>query len=134
MTRYLLRENVCLASIERLQGDFGYQALPVQGAQKAEQWMPWQDLFQARRSQEQELCVWLMPQQIMEPLQGFLVAPLQVVQQQQQWLRRAEQRVCQSSKELLTLPAFGQGSRPREIRPSGQQLGYQARDFREPGS
>ena len=68
----------------------------------------------------------------MQPFERLLIAPLQVVDQQEQRLRRSEHGLRKGLEESEPLTEFGQRLRPPQLGPLGQQLRHEACDFRQP--
>ncbi|GCE21526.1 hypothetical protein KDK_53260 [Dictyobacter kobayashii] len=65
----------------------------------------------------------------MDPLQGLLITPLHIIQQEQERLRTSEQDAGQGREEVLALPSLGHSHRRRELGMRGQYLGKQARNL-----
>src|SRR6266566_274089 len=91
------------------------------------------------RPNEEQVCPWLKTQQVMHPFQGLVIAPLQVVKQEQQWLTVGaaacpcpQHCACQGHKKVLALPTLRHGSGVRQIWPLREQIGHEPRYLSEP--
>ena len=75
-----------LKSSERPKRDFCHQAISLQCSQERYQGMPRKCLLRAHRPDKEQACTRLKTQQVMQPFEGLVVAPLQVIEQEQQRL------------------------------------------------
>ena len=90
------------------------------------------ELLRARGPENEQSRVGIEAGEEMEPLEGFAVAPLQVVDQQQQGLRSQKHRPGEALEEAQPVAELRHGRGPRQIRPGGQQLGQDPRDLDQP--
>jgi hypothetical protein len=72
--------------------------------------------FSPNSADDQQTRVWVEAQQKVQPFERLLVAPLQVVDQQQQRLRRGEHSACERLEESLALAVLGHRFIRRQIR------------------
>jgi hypothetical protein len=64
------------------------------------------DLPGTERAKEENPCLLIEAQEVVEPFERLLVTPLQIIEEQQQGLRRKQNRSRQCLEEALALPAF----------------------------
>ncbi len=73
----------CLGSIQRSERNLSHQSIAAQAYQQRLQGMLVRDFFCAYGSNEQQPRVFIETQQIVQPLDGLAVTPLDIIQQQQ---------------------------------------------------
>src|SRR5258706_8415525 len=92
-------------------------------------------LLGAQRAHDEQASLRIEAQQIVYPCQGLPVAPLQVVEQQQERAVGAQQSTRQGFKQALTpscLPVLLQWTWRRQARPFLQQIRQEPCHFAEP--
>jgi hypothetical protein len=88
------------------------------------------DLFGSHGADDEQGRARVEAQHVVQPLQRVLIAPLQIVEQQEKRLL-SEGGVRQRLKELLALPVLGQRFRVRDVRSLAQELRQESCDFTE---
>ena len=73
------------------------------------------DFFRTHGADDQQGRAGVEAQQVVQPLQRVLIAPLQIVEQQEQRLLSAEGGASQRLEELLALPLLGQRFGVRDV-------------------
>jgi len=121
-----------LRRVERGQRQVGQHPQPAQFKQKAGGGVLGRHLLAALGGEEQQARVHAVIDQIEQPVERLGVAPLQVVEQQDERLRVRRHCAQQGVVEMLALPAFGQRLRGGQRRVRSQQFGQQARQFGAP--
>ncbi len=90
--------------------------------------------LRAQRAHQEQRCLWVEAQQVVQPFQRLLITPLQIVEQQQQRLARGQGRSRQRLKQVLALPTLHEWAGVRQVRSLHEEIGYESRHFGEPGS
>ena len=90
------------------------------------------ELLRARGPEDEQARLGIEPGEEVEPLEGLAVAPLQVVDEEEQGLRSREHRPGQALEEAQPVAELRHGRGPRQARPRGQQLGQDPRDLDPP--
>src|SRR5579884_4100668 len=122
-----------LGSIKWPECDFCDHAVSLQCSQKCFQGMAGHDFLGAYRAHEEQSRTLVEAQQIMEPFQSLVVAPLQVIKQEQQGLAGIQYSASKRFKEMPALPSLGHSSGTSEFRPCSKYLWYQPCNLSEPG-
>ena len=71
-------------------------------------------------------------QQVVQPLEGFPVAPLQVVEEEQQGLACSQDGSCQGLKQTLPLPCLGEWAGGSQFWPLHQEVWHTPGYFCQP--
>ena len=117
VSRDLLRQGDRLGGTEWLKSQFYHQALWLPGAQDRHQGMSREHLLRAHSSNDEQACVRRKAKQVVQPFQCLRVAPVQVIQHEEQRLTGAEQRTREGLEEALALPALPQFRGTRDVWP-----------------
>ena len=88
-------------------------------------------LFNSSCACDEQLRLRLQTQQVVQPLHCFLVAPLQVVDEQQQGMRTTQYGAGKRLEKVVALPTFIQGRGNAEFRMFDEQLGQHSNKFRK---
>src|SRR5262249_58142953 len=92
-----------LRGVQRLERDLGELRRAPQRAQERRERVRGVPLFRTRRAQDEQPRSGIEAGEEMEPLEGLAVAPLQVVEQEQQGGRRREHGSGQALEEAPTV-------------------------------
>ena len=121
-----------LRRVQRLEGDLGELRCAPQVPEERRERVRGVELLRTRGPEDEQARLGIEPGQEMEPLEGLAVAPLQVVDEEQQRRRSRERRPGQALEEAQPVAELRHGRGPRQARPGGQQLGQDPRDLDAP--
>ncbi len=111
-----------LGGVQRLQCDRGHTPGAAQVVEQGRQGMLCAYLLGAGGADDEQPRPRIEAQEVVQPLQRFLVAPLQIVDQQQQRLACLQNCTGQALEESLAWPILGQRLRVGQVWALGQQL------------
>jgi len=109
--------------VERLERDLGDEPGAEQEAQRLE-------LLAARRGGAKQRRRRVQPQEELQPLQGFGIAPVQIVDGEQQGRARREHGTRHGLEEVALLPGLGKRRGRRDIGLFGEDFGQDAGELR----
>jgi hypothetical protein len=121
-----------LRRVQRLEDDLGELRSAPQLLEEGRERVRGVELLRARGPEDEQARFGVEPEEEAKPLEGLAVAPLQVVDQEQQGWRSRERRPGQTLEEAQPVADLRHGRGPRQIRPGGQQLGQDPCDLDTP--
>ncbi len=128
---HLGRQCRGLFGVERREGKFhGLPGLAQVAQQTGERVAP-ASLFGPHGADYQDSCGRVAPKQRVQPFEGVRIAPLQVVDQQEQGAAGLAEHRVQGVVEVAPFPTLCQGMRPLDGRVLRQNLRHHACQFRE---
>jgi hypothetical protein len=121
-----------LRRVEGLEGDLGELRRAPQVPQERGERVSGVELLRARGPEHEQARLAIEPGEEVEPLGRLTVAPLQVVEDEQQRRRGREHRPRQALEEAQPVAELRERRGPRQAGPGGQQLGEDPRDLDPP--
>ena len=121
-----------LRRVQGLEGDLGELRSAPQVPEERRERVRGVELLRTRGPEDEQARVGIEPGEEMEPLEGLAVAPLQVVDEEEQGRRSREHRPGQALEEAQPVAELRHGRGPRQVRLGGQQLGQDPRDLDPP--
>ena len=121
-----------LRRVQGLEDDLGELRGAPQVSKERRERVPGLELLRTRGSDDEQAGFGVEAGEKMEPLDGFAVAPLQVVDEEEKGLRSREDRPGQALEEAQPVAELRHGRGPRQTRSGLEELGQDPRHLDTP--